>query len=174
MPSNAFFPMDAGDHARIVIDSTHHEVHEGALYEFHYENLAPASGLTTYIHIKTGLIKLHAYLQFEAVGGLLKINMYDGATVGTAGTAINCFNLNRTITDSITTKVYVGSTVGTTGTAFATKTILATSTSQSKANSSVKEFAERNWAPSKDYIIAIVTGAASMSFTVDGVIGEHP
>ena len=35
MPGSNFFPMDSLDNARIVIDSAHHETHEGVMYEFH-------------------------------------------------------------------------------------------------------------------------------------------
>lgn len=175
MPSSNFFPMDGTDNARIVIDTTHHEVHKGDLHEFHFEALAVASGITTILHIKTGTKQLHTFLEFGALGGLLKINIYDSATVGTAGSAIACPNLNQNFADTFSggTLVYSGSTVGTVGTAIATKTILATATAPSKTNSAVKEFAERVWEPNKNYIIALLTGAASMAFTVDGVIGEH-
>ena len=169
---DTYFPLDNHDNARITIDSTHHEVHEGALHEFHYENLAAASGVSIVLHVKTGTINLHTFLEFACSDGPLKIAMYDGATVGTAGTEIKTYNLNRTYPESLETKVYHSSTVGTTGPAFGVKTILATSTVQAKANSAVKEFAERVWAPSKDYIVTM-TPVGVVKLTVDGIIGEH-
>lgn len=163
------------DEANPTIDYWHAKCHEGSLYAWHYENLAPTSGLTTIIHIKTGAKEVHTDIKFEAVGGFLSIQWYGAPTVGTAGTVINCINRNRYYRDtSSLTAMYSGSTVSTVGTVlFGARVVLATSAGANKVTSNIVEGAERILLPNTDYILTTITRSASMAFAIDGLFYEE-
>jgi len=160
--------------ALTTIDYPHHEIHTGNTWAFHHENLAPASGVSTYLHLKTRAGAPHLVLEFEAVGGVLGISISEGATVATAGTVISMTNRNREYASTLSTMVgYTGSTFTTVGTVIATRCLLATSTSQAKSNSVVREGGERIFKPNTDYVINFLPRAASMAFCVDGIFYEE-
>jgi hypothetical protein len=175
MPSRIFFPnKDVIDDAIVTIDTTHHEIHEGHGYAFHVENLTPTSGVTQYIEIASGAKQPHIFLDFEAIGGLCKIQMFEGGTVLTAGTVITSYNRNRPLASvhSALLTIRQGSTVTTVGSVFATRTILASATAQGKVTSAVREGAERVWNANTTYLIGITPLAASMIWTADGLFEE--
>jgi hypothetical protein len=175
MPSNSFFPKDGPDDALVTIDTFHHETHNGNVFAFHVENLSPTSGVAQYIDISSGSEPPHIFLDFEAIGGLCKIQMYENGTILTAGTVINSYNRNRikAPNHSALTTIRQGSTVTTVGSIFATRLILASSSNQAKVTSAIREGAERVWAPSTVTIIAITPLAASMVWTMDGLFEEE-
>lgn len=160
--------------ALTTIDYPHHEIHEGNTWAFHYENLTPASGVSVYLHIKTGASSPHMVLEFEAVGGTLAINISEGATVATAGTVIAMNNRNRNYTTTLSTLVaYTGSTFTTVGTVIATRCLLATASAQAKTSSAIREGGERILKPNTDYVITFLPRAASMAYCVDGIFYEE-
>lgn len=171
MPSSTFFPMDG--ESRITIDKVHHECHEGNLWTFHHENLAPASGLTTYIHLKTGAKENHIAFDWQAIGGNFTIKIYESPTLGTAGSAITANARNRVNVRNPATTLFLNPTVSTVGTSLiGTRTLLAVSTTQSKSNM-VRQGTERILKPNTDYIVAATVLAASMAFTIDAAFYEE-
>lgn len=170
MPSNIFLPID-GD-CRPTIDKAHHECHEGNFYTFHYENLTAASGATNYIHIKTGSKYTHITFDWQAIVGNMFIKIYEDPTLGTAGTVININARNRVNINTPTTTVFLNPTVSTVGTLIGTRTMLNSSTTQSKATA-VRNGIERILKSNEDYLVAITNGAASMAYTVDGSFYEE-
>lgn len=172
MPSNNFFPTDKYDEALVTIDTVHHEVHEGHCFAFHYENRAPTSGASIYLHLKSGAKSPHIFIDFEALGGLLEVIMYKDAIVSTVGTAISFYDRNHNTNNSPISTLFVGTTFSTVGTIFANRLVLGSSGGASKANSAIREGAERCWKPNTDYIISLKPLATSMAITVDGLMEE--
>lgn len=159
-----------------IIEYMHVMTHEGKVYAAHYENLAPTSGLTTYVHIKTGAKDLHVFQSAEALGGVLSIQWYGAPEVGTAGTVISVINRNRHHKDDeLLSKFYLNSTVTTVGTVlFGARCVLASATVQSKSNSALVEGVERILLPNQDYLCSFITRVASMMFALDWVFYEEP
>lgn len=174
MPSSTFFPMDPYDDARVIISTEHHEIHEGHGFVFHAEHLTPTSGVANYIHIKPGALKHdHILLDFAALGGNCRIQIYESPTLATAGSAITVYDLNRKTANTATTVVKQDPTVTTVGTTLiSNRLILGASGVQSRINTAFREGLERVWKPATDYLVAITPLAASMAWTCDAYIEE--
>lgn len=174
--TNRFIPTDEYDESVCVIDTVHHECHEGHSYDFHAEDLTPTSGLTQYIQISSSAKSPHLVLDFEAIGGNCRIQMFENAVISTAGSVItiNNRNRNKASTFSAITKIYQGSTVVTAGSIISNRLILGSSNITGRVTSAIREGAERIWDINSNYVIGITPLAASMSWTMDGILEEVP
>lgn len=172
--TNRFIPTDKYDDSICVIDTVHHEVHEGHAYDFHVENLTPASGVTQYIQISSLTKSPHLDLEFEAIGGNCRFQIFENAVISTAGSVITINNRNRnkaSVNSAITT-VFQGSTVSTTGSSIANRLALGSSNVTGRVSSAIREGAERVWDINTNYVIGITPLAASMIWTLDAYLEE--
>jgi len=172
MPSDKFLPIEDG--CRPVIEYWHKKVHDGTVYNFHYENFALASSASIYIDIRTGDKEVHLQDEWQVLGGTLQVQWYGEPTLGTVGTSINTINRNRNFKDnhSLTTMSY-GPTVTTVGTVlFGAKALLGSATNQSKAGTNIVAGAERVLLHNQNYLIKF-TAVGAIQFTVDGLFYEE-
>ena len=149
---------------------------EGAMYFSEYEDLAPASGLTTYIHFKTGAKDLHLSQVIIALGGVLSCQWYKVPELGTVGTVISIYNRNAHYSDDDTeTKIYLNSTVVTVGTVLfgPKRTVLAGATNQAIVIEGIESSVKRILLPDTDYLVAYTVEAADMKFTVEYTMYEE-
>lgn len=172
--TNRFVPTDKYDDSICVIDTVHHEVHEGHAYDFHIENLSPGSNVTQFVQITSLNKSPHLVLDFEAIGGNCRFQIYENAVISTAGSVIQIINRNRNkaSVNSAITNVFQGSTVSTTGSSIGNRLVLGSSSVTGRVTSAIREGSERVWDINTTYVIAITPFASGMIWTLDGYLEE--
>ena len=153
-----------------IIDILHQHNYDGYMYAFHCWNLAPASGVTSYIQIDTPAANGCAvFMTLNVIAGNYETLYQEGATISTAGTAIQIDNLNRRSSHVTTIKAYQASTVLTAGSVFGTRVTLCAATNQNKGISTAT-LVDRLLKPNTTYVFGIKPLAASTQWSRDCVI----
>ena len=106
---------DATTGAALMMDTIHHEVHEGEMFKAEYTPAAAvANGGTVQFVITTGTKESHFQFGVNA-GGACSIYLFEGATA-TGGTALPIYNFYRDATNTEETTIVHSPTAGTAGT----------------------------------------------------------
>jgi len=138
------------------ITFTHEQAHFGNLFEMHEYIADLDTDSTKVYHIKTGEKYLHAILTAKSIG-LVKAEIYEGATITDDGTEITITNMNRNSSKISVAKIYETPTATDNGTLIVERHLLGSTSNPSKVSSSIKEDAERIYKPETSYLI-VFTG----------------
>lgn len=103
--------------ALIVMESVHHEVHEGEMFHASYTASSLANGNNLDMLLVVGASEVHATWEVFA-GGQVTVTLYEAPTIQAAGdgTAVTAYNMKRASTNAPTATVFHTPTVTATGT----------------------------------------------------------
>jgi len=91
----ALAPFDEMTGAALVIDTIHHEVHEGEMFHASHTNGSVSNGAKVDMLLVTGAaVETHVSWEVFA-GGQVTVYLYEGATTSANGTAITVYNMKR-------------------------------------------------------------------------------
>ena len=107
-------PFDATTGAALIMDTVHHEVHEGEMFHAAYTNSSVANGANLDLQLTTGAKEAHTTWEVFA-GGQVTVSLYEAPTTS-GGTAVTAYNLKRSSTNTPTGAVAHTPTVTATGT----------------------------------------------------------
>ena len=94
-PVVALAPFDTTTGAAIVMDTIHHEVHEGEMFHVSHTNGSVANNASVDVLLVTGAdVESHTSWEVFA-GGQVTVYLYEGATTSAAGTALTAYNMRR-------------------------------------------------------------------------------
>lgn len=110
----AIAPFDATTGAALVMETVHHEVHEGEMFHAAYTNGSVANGANLDLQLTTGAKEAHTTWEVFA-GGQVTVSLYEAPTTS-GGTAVTAYNLKRSSTNTPTGAVAHTPTVTATGT----------------------------------------------------------
>lgn len=92
-------PADETTGAALVIDTVHHEVHEGEMFHASYTNGSVSNGASVDVLLVTGAT-VETHVSWEVFGGgQVTVYLYEGATTSANGTAVSAYNMKRDSTN---------------------------------------------------------------------------
>lgn len=162
-----------------TMDHAHYKVHNGELYEIHYEsiNLDTATPLT--ILIQTGSKTVHLFYELAVLGARVDFQIFRGPTITAESEddEIIPSNLNEKLAGSavaLTSKFYATFTATADGTEItqAKKLLLGFAGGVSRVNATVRQSAERVLAANTKYLLRATSAADNAVFTFDGIMYE--
>ena len=108
-------PFDESTGAAIVIDTIHHEVHEGEMWHAERTALAVADGASVDLLMHVGgAIENHTVFEVLA-SGQVTVSLWESPTFGALGTAMTPYNMRRSITETSRSQIYHTPTITSTG-----------------------------------------------------------
>lgn len=111
----ALAPFDETTGAALVIDTVHHEVHEGEMFHASHTNGSVSNGANVDVLLATGAaVETHASWEVFA-GGQVTIYLYEAPTVSANGTALTVYNMKRDSLNAPDGLLYHTPTVSATG-----------------------------------------------------------
>jgi hypothetical protein len=167
-----FFPIDTKYGARVEIDSMHHLIHDGKVWDCHIETLTATVNTVLDVYIKTGSKEVHLDFNGEAIGGMVLVQFYEDAIMTTAGTAISTYSRNRSNITTAETLIYTSPSVSTVGTLVGTRRIFASTSNQGKVTSAIHSGGERIWKANSTYLTRITTSVATTQVACDVLFYE--
>lgn len=147
--------------ALVAIDTVHHYIHRGRLFEGSVYAASINNAANFEILIRTGNIIPHLR-HAVAAGGTCRIRLYEGVHVTANGTALGAFNRNRNSSRTAITSLFTGPTVNDYGTQVSDSAVIGSSGFAGVIGGSLSPFEEYDLAPGKDYILQLsnVSGGA--------------
>lgn len=101
--------------AIVMMDTIHHEVHEGEMFLAEHSVASVADGGTVRLVLSSGTAK-QPHVSFNvSAGGACQVYLFEGST-STGGTAVTSYNYNRTSSRAATMTVAHTPSAGTAGT----------------------------------------------------------
>lgn len=145
-----------------VIDTVHHEVHEGEMFHASYTNGSVANGASMDLLLALGAKECHTVFEVFA-GGQVSVYLYENPTTTAAGTAVPMYNMKRSSANEPTAAVTHTPTVTATGsTALVNGRILPGGTSpQTRVGGGIRQGVEWILAPTATYLLRITNGSGS-------------
>lgn len=144
-----------------VIDTVHHEVHEGEMYHASY-TASVANGAS--LDLLFTLASKEAHTVFEVfAGGQVTIYLYENPTTTAAGTAVPAYNMKRSSNNTPGAAVTHTPTVTATGsTALVNGRILPGGTSpQTRVGGGIRQGVEWILAPTAKYLLRVTNTSGS-------------
>jgi len=137
-----------------VMDSVHHEVHEGEMFAFE-RSASISNGANMDIRFKTGAKRVHTGLSIAAAGQCV-VSLYEAATIS-AGTPLSIYNMNRTSSNSPLSSAFHTPTVGATGSVALVdgRLIAGGSTVQTRIGGAARIGSEYILKPNTEYLLRI-------------------
>jgi len=161
------------------IEYAHARVHQGVLYEFHFESLDLDAATPKTILLQTGSKTVHLFYELQALGARVQFQIFEGPTITAASESAEIVpsNLNRDLAASsvaLTTKIYATFTATADGTEIigAKRQILAYAGGVSRVNSVSRQSAERVLKANTKYLLRATSAANDAVFTFDGTFNE--
>lgn len=108
-------PFDEETGASIGIDIVHHEVHEGEMRHGGYTVSSLGNGASLDLLLDVGAVDAHSTWEVFA-GGQVAVSLWESPTVGSLGTALPVWNMNRSVTTTAASALYHTPSVTATGT----------------------------------------------------------
>lgn len=108
-------PFDDQTGGAIVMDVVHHEVHEGEMRHGGYTVTSLGNGANLELLLDVGAVDAHSTWEVFA-GGQVVVSLWESPTVGSLGTALPVWNMNRTVTTTAASALYHTPSVTATGT----------------------------------------------------------
>ena len=145
---------------QVVVDSVHHEVHEGEMMHVSYgvSNLANNASLD--VLLTTGVSEVHTVIRYAA-GGDANIYLYESPTVAN-GTALTVYNMTRNNSRTAATVAKHTPTVSATGSTALISEFLPGGSGGQAGGGSVRLGTEWILLPSTNYLIRITNLAAGI------------
>lgn len=150
-------PFDETTGAALVIDTVHHEVHEGEMYHASHTNGSVANGANLDVLLVTGAtVETHASWEVFA-GGQVRIYLYEAPTTSANGTALTIYNMKRDSLNTPEALFYHTPTVSATGSvALVNGRILPGGTSPTtRVGGGIRSGAEWILAPGTKYLLRV-------------------
>lgn len=150
-------PYDETTGAALVIDTVHHEVHEGEMFHASHTNGSVSNGASLDVLLVTGAtVETHVSWEVFA-GGQVTVYLYEGATTSAAGTAVVAYNMKRDSLNTPEATVTHTPTVTATGTtALINGRILPGGTSPTtRVGGGIRSGAEWILAPETQYLLRV-------------------
>jgi hypothetical protein len=161
------------------IEYAHARVHEGVLYEVHWESLDLDIASPKTVLIQTGSKTVHLFYELASIGARVQFQLFEGPTItaeSESGEIIPA-NLNRDLAAAavaLGVKFYGTFTATNDGTeiAGAKRQILGSSGGVSRVNASSRQSAERVLKANTKYLLRATSAANDAVFTFDGTFNE--
>lgn len=156
-------PYDEATGAALVIDTVHHEVHEGEMWhaERTVSGVADAGAVNLLLHVG-GAVDAHAVFEVLA-SGQVTVSLYESPTVNTLGTEVAIYNMDRNITTTAHSQLYHTPSITTTGSvALVNGRLLPGGTSpQTRVGGGIRQNTEWILAPSRNYLFRVTNNSGS-------------
>ncbi len=170
-PVVSLAPFDDATGAAIVIDTIHHEVHEGEMWhgERTVTGVSDAASLNYVLHTG-GAVDAHVVFEILA-SGLVTVSLFESPTVASLGTAMSTYNMNRLMTTTANSQLYHTSVVTSTGSvALVNSRILPGGNSATtRVGGGVRQGTEWILAPGTNYLLRI-TNLSGSSASINTVV----
>lgn len=109
-------PFDDESGAALMIDSVHHEVHEGKMWHAAYTNGNVANTAVVDLLFHTG-VGVDAHSAWEVfASGAVTVSLYESPVISNTGVVLTAYNMNRAMTTTAASLVYSSPTITSTGT----------------------------------------------------------
>lgn len=161
-PTVALAPFDELTGAALVIDTVHHEAHEGEM--FHADQVWSSVSNGAAVEMAVAMDTTHdAHLTFDVVaGGQVLVQMWEAPTYAGLGTAVPAWNMNRTVTNTATARIYAAPSITATGAITLVQRILPGGTSpQTRVGGGLRQGTEWILAPDTVYMMRITNQSGS-------------
>jgi len=154
-------PFDATTGAALVMDTVHHEVHEGEMFHAEHTNASVSNGASVDVLLVTGAKEAHSTWEVFA-GGLVAVTLYEAA-VATAGTALTVYNMNRrSIKAPVATLSHTPTGITTGSVTLVNGRILPGGNSpQTRVGGGIRSGAEWILLPSTKYLMRVTNGSGA-------------
>lgn len=155
-------PFDEITGAALVIDTVHHEAHEGEI--FHASQVWSSVNNAASVDLAMEITTTHdAHLTFDVVaGGQVLVQLWEGPTYASLGTALPAWNMNRTFTNTAGSVVYSTPTISTTGVITLVQRILPGGNSPTtRVGGGIRQGSEWVLAPGTVYLMRITNQSGS-------------
>ena len=149
-------PFDEVTGAALVIDTVHHEAHEGEIFHASQVWSSVSNGASVEMAMQVTTTK-DAHMTWDVVaGGQVLVQVWESPTYASLGTAVNGLNMNRTFTNTSASTVYAAPTITSTGTTTLTQRILPGGSSpQTRVGGGIRQGSEWVFKPGGGYLVRI-------------------
>lgn len=147
--------------APTMIDTVHHEVHEGEMFHAGHTAASVANGASVDLLLTTGAKECHTTFEVFA-GGQVSVYLYEAPTIAN-GTAITIYNMKRSSANAPLSTVKHTPTVSATGTtALVNGRILPGGSSpQTRVGGGIRQGVEWVLAPDTAYLLRVTNGSGA-------------
>lgn len=152
----ALAPYDETTGAVLMIDTPHHEVHEGEMYHASHTVASLANGNNLDLLFRVGAKEAHTVFEIFA-GGQVTVSLFEAPTTSANGTALTAYNMKRNSANVALSAVSHTPTVTATGSvALVNGRILPGGTSPTtRVGGGIRQGIEWIFAPNTAYLLRI-------------------
>lgn len=161
-PTVSLAPFDELTGAALMIDTVHHEAHEGEMFHASQVWASVSNGASVEMALALGATH-DAHVTWDVVaGGQVFVQMWEAPTYASLGTAVPAWNMNRTFTNTATAVLYGAPTITATGAITLVQRILPGGTSnQTRVGGGIRQGTEWILAPETVYLMRITNQAGT-------------
>lgn len=155
-------PFDEATGAALMIDTVHHEAHEGEM--FHASQVWSSVNNAATVDLAVAVTTTHdAHLTFDVVaGGQVLVQLWEGPTYASLGTALPAWNMNRTFTNTAGSVIYATPTITSTGVITLVQRILPGGNSPTtRVGGGIRQGSEWVLAPGTVYLMRVTNQSGS-------------